>query len=196
LYPGGRPPVTKAKDVPIAAPEPEEPVKEVLLTPRQKLEQEIARDPKNIAGYLELAEILIESNQLNAVEALLSRAISACGDQGALVKKLNHVRVLRAEQQQVLQEVVVQRDIDESPRRVPWLELVLGPATLLLVLQLVPSAGASILKIVDFRGWSRLTWLLFNASILTSLTIIRFLPKWPISTRRPRRGTRISSGNS
>jgi tetratricopeptide (TPR) repeat protein len=191
-YPGGRPPVsstkkTAAEPVECQTAEADSPAKDVVLRPQQKLEQAIAQDPKNVTNYLELAALLLGSNQYNAAETLLTRAVSACGDQQSLVDMLGRVRYLRAEEQRMLEEErAAVQNLADAPIRIPWMELGLGAAVLLLVLQLVPSIAVTTWRIIDVRNWSASGWLAFNLIVLMGLIIIRFIPTLRTNARRRR----------
>ena len=184
----------------MAVPEPEETlVEDVALTPRQKLEQAIAQDRANQANYLNLAAILMESNQWNAAESVLSRAIAACGEQTALRERLNRVHYLRAdEQRQLADERAAKRRADNPPIRIPWLEMALASALAFLVLQLVPRAGAAALRTMDYRRWSSSIWLLLNVAIVLGLIAFRFRSAFRIFKRRKqiRRKHRVSGGST
>jgi tetratricopeptide (TPR) repeat protein len=186
-YPDGRPPIVQAKTAPAAEAAPEDTPREVVLSPQQKLEQAIAQDPKNTANYVELAAVLLASNRFDAAETLLSRAIATCGEQTILVQRLEQVRNLRDEEQRRLtEERSIEQAILNEPIRIPWLELSLGGAALLLVVQLVPSLRDAAWKMLDFREWTRIGWFVFNVLILAGLVAARFASDFVATVRRRR----------
>lgn len=195
-YPGGHPPLIKAKEALVEEAEPKDTPHDVVLSPRQKLEQAITRDPQNIANYLELAELLSGANQFNAAETLLTRAIDACGDQQVLVVQLDRVRYLRAEEQRMLaEERALEQQITDAPLHIPWLPIVLALAIVFLALQLIPSIGNAVWRTLDVAHWSRSGWVLFNIFVLLVLIAVRFSPNLFAYARRRRiRKHRASAG--
>lgn len=125
----------------------------MILTPWQKLEQAIAIDPQDVVNYLEFAELLIKTKQFGAVESVLRRGISACGNQPTLVQQLQYVHQLQAAQDanSIEKRAVEMRD-DDMLQRISLLEVALALAVLLLILQMVPSASEVLLSIVDFSS--------------------------------------------
>ena len=57
-------------------------------------------------------------------------------------------------------------------RGVAWLELLLILSILSLLVQLVPG----LVEALDFRTWSRSTWIVVNVIIVSVLIGVRFLP--------------------
>lgn len=182
-YPGGRPPTAQKKETPAGVPD--DMPRQVVVGPRQILEQAIAHDPHDASNYIKLADFLSEANQIDAAEALLSRAIAACGDQNSLVKKLKQVRLLRAEEQRSLaEERVIEQQINDTPIRIPWLELGLAVACFAIVVQLVPVVRSVAESIVDFRKWSQIDWFLFNIFVLLVLITVRYRPELRTAIRQ------------
>ena len=177
-YPGGRPPSVQNKQAGVKVEQvawEKEPAKDVVFSPEQTLEQAISHDPTNVGNYLELAGLLLESERFTAAEMVLSRAIVACGEQQSLVDQLNRVRCLRAEDQRRLdEERSVEQQKADAPIRIPWLELTLGLAMVLLILQSVPAARVAAWRIIDFREWSRIGWFVFNIMVLLGLVAVRY----------------------
>jgi tetratricopeptide (TPR) repeat protein len=198
MYPGGRPPAAPVKEIPTAAePAQEQTPQAVLLTPQQRLEQAIAQDPKEAANYLELADLLLRSNRFDAAEAILSRAVTACGEQQVLSERLNRVRHLRAEEQRMLaEERAAEQQLINAPIRVPWLELGLATGVVALAAQLIPAVRTAVLTVVDFRHWSQSGWMVFNIAVLLGLIAARFLPQLRGNSKRRqiRRKLRLSGG--
>lgn len=61
-----------------------------------------------------------------------------------------------------------------SRRDVPWLELLLVLAIILLLWQLAPSIASRLLPLVDARRWSRATWLVVNALVILVILAIQY----------------------
>jgi len=183
-YPGGRPPAARSKAALAEEPEVKETPQEIVLSPRQKLEQAIEQEPQKVANYLELAELLLESSQFNAAETVLVRGLAACGEQHELVEQLRRVRMLRAdEQRELAEERAMQQEIENAPFRIPWLELALIAMVLMLALQLIPAFRAAAWRLVDFRQWSQLGWIAFNIIVLIALVAVRFAPDLLVYSR-------------
>ena len=64
----------------------------------------------------------------------------------------------------------------DSRNGVAWLEILLGLAVVILVLQMVPSLGQALLYAADFRNWPRTVWFAGNAGIVVFLLAVRFGP--------------------
>jgi tetratricopeptide (TPR) repeat protein len=178
-YPGGRPQAVHKEQVPtkVEEQEPEQVPRNVVLSPEQQLEHVISEDPKNAGNYLALAELLIRANRVNAAEAVLNRGIAACGQQQSIVEQLDKLRSLRADEQRRLdEESALKQQLMDAPIRIPWMELAFGFIVLILILQLVPSAGAAAWRIVDVSEWSQLGWFIFNVGVLIGLISVRFAP--------------------
>jgi cytochrome c-type biogenesis protein CcmH/NrfG len=174
-YPGGRPSVAKPQETPKVRPEQETVLKEVVLSPQQKLEEAIATDPQNLRNYLELAQVLLNSNRLNAAESVLTKGIAACGEQAALLQELRRVRTIRAEEDRQLTEDRALAARNENRQfQMPWMELALASAFFFLILQLVPSVRAAVWRMIDFRQWSRYVWFAVNFIIFLGLAAVRF----------------------
>lgn len=58
-----------------------------------------------------------------------------------------------------------------------WLEAVLFLAVLILLLQLAPEIGKTLIWIVDVRNWPRTMWFAANLAILCVLVAVRFGPQ-------------------
>lgn len=198
-YPGGRPPTAQGKKTPVAEAEPEQDSEVVVvLTPRQQLEQSIAQDPHNLENYVELAQLFLESNQWSAAESVLSRAIAACGEQSGLVKQLERVRRLQADEERTLAEQrAIRQEVENRPLRIPWVELILALAFVLFLAQTVPSVRAIAIGLIDVPNWSRTGWFLFNIFIVLGLVAVRFRTEIGdyIRRRRIRRSTRASNSS-
>jgi len=200
MRPQGPPATSHKKQTPVVEVQAEE-VQEnyVALTPRQRLEQAIAQDPQNLGNYVELAQLLLESNQLTAAEGVLNRAITACGETSSLLEQLERVHYLRAEELRILAEQhELKQEMESGTIRIPWLELILGSAFVLLIIQIVPSAKTIAIKLIDVRQWSRAGWFLFNVAILLGLVALRFRTEIHtyIQRRRIRRISRAAESNT
>jgi len=85
------------------------------------------------------------------------------------------VRLLRADHKRRLaEERAAIEDLPQPLIQVPWLELALGVAVLILVIQCVPAAHTSAMRIVDVTRWSRMEWFLFNLLVVALLILFRF----------------------
>jgi tetratricopeptide (TPR) repeat protein len=196
-YPNGRPPVSHIAEMsPVVNAKSETAKPEiVVLSPRQKLEQAIAQDKTNVANYLELAALLLTSNQFNAAEVILNRATVACGKRLELLHELDRVHFLLAQQRRELaQEQAIERELESETTQIPWLELGLGFCAVILVLQLVPSVGSAVLRTADPRQWSQNGWLFFNVIIVLGLIGTRYRSAIGafVQRQRPRRKARLS----
>ncbi len=58
-----------------------------------------------------------------------------------------------------------------------WVELLLSLAILVLVLQLFPRAGRTLLWTLDVRNWPRTVWIAANVVVLMLLVSMRFGPQ-------------------
>ena len=181
-YPGGIPPTPSAPPqaavVSETEPQSSEPALDVALTRRQLLERTLADNPRDEATHLELADLLIASEEYEAAEAGLRRAVIACGESLPLIEKLDHVRELLAQQRQAVAEANqrANQKVERPPLQIPWLELTLVAAVVGLGFQFVPSASAAVLRAVDVRHWSRTTWLIANALVIILLVSVRYAP--------------------
>jgi tetratricopeptide (TPR) repeat protein len=195
-YPGGRPPVARAQHVPSPIPESESSPEVAALSPQHLLEQAIAQDPKNVANYLELAALLLSNNRFAYAEALLTRAITTCGENPTLADRLQQVRELQAKQRC---ETADERESGEGANQglihVSWLELSLVVAGLLLAVQVVPSVRAMAWNIIDIPHWSQFGWIVFNLFLILGLVAIRFWAELRAAFRpsRARRRRRTSA---
>jgi tetratricopeptide (TPR) repeat protein len=166
------------RDKSVTTSRPEEPTevtpREIVLSPRQKLEQAIAQYPLDATNYLELADMLSSSNQFNAAERVLTNALAVCGEHRTLSERLERVRFLRAEdERQLADEQASQIQTDCGPSRIPWLELALVAATIFLAVQLFPPAQVVARNITDVRQWSRFGWIVFTIVLLCGLVAVR-----------------------
>lgn len=114
---------------------------EVVLTPRQKLERAIAENPSNVGLYIELAQLMIDDRRWNDAETVLQRCVSACGEDRRVTELLERVRLLRFEEQQKLNAA---KTVEEPATPLPWLEIGLACAGIVLLFQLAPSMMTSI----------------------------------------------------
>lgn len=180
-YPGGRPPiVTKAPLQPALSSTPQtslatEPP-ELTLSHRQKLEQAIATDSKNIANYLELADLHLTSDHFQEAEAVLQKGISTCGEHNALKSRLQEVHAIRSQREMEI-AAVRRREIERRnrPIYIPWLEILLFAAGVALVLQFFPAIATRVWNSLDFRQWSRVTWFTLNILGLLFCLAFRFV---------------------
>jgi tetratricopeptide (TPR) repeat protein len=79
---------------------PNEPVRrEIKLTRRQQLEQDISNRPTDIEAYLDLAQLHIEEDRLAESAHVLSRALSASGNSLKIQERVEDVEILRRKQQ-------------------------------------------------------------------------------------------------
>lgn len=189
-YPGGRPPAVPPappKKTPVPASETDRRAPAAAPTPRQLLERAIVDEPHNASAHLQLANLLVESGQYEAAEAIIGCAISRCGEHPDLKQLLSRVHQLQAELQETLATspaFVATRSI-----RVPWLELALALAGVGLLLQISPTAAAAAWRVLDVRQWPRAAWLWSNVVIMIALIALRFAPEF-ITAWRQRRGRR------
>ena len=194
-YPGGIPPTPSAPPqaavVSEAEPQPSESALDVALTRRQLLERTLADNPRDETTHLELADLLIASEEYEAAEAGLQRAVVACGESRPLIEKLDHVRDMLAQQRQAIAEAHqrANQKVEQPPLRIPWLELALVAAFVGLGLQFFPSASAAVLRAMDVRNWSRTTWFVINVLVVMLLVSVRFAPEMKAAWQEKRRSS-------
>jgi len=196
-YPGGRPAVTaqsqKARSAVVFVPEETvEESKELELSPRQKLEQAIALDPHEVSNYLELADLLAESERFQEAEAVLLRGMAVCGEHAALKDRVRDIHLLRTKLESEAAEAR-RREIERRnrPVKVPWLEIVLALAGCALLLQLFPPVAAVTWHALDFRHWSHAGWIVTNIVVLAVLVGVQLRLK--LFTKRKQQIPRTSS---
>lgn len=178
-YPGGRPvTMTSPPKAVMVAPPNEEQANEVSeLSPRQKLEQAISLNPKDIANYLELAHLLLLSDQFQQAEATVLRGLAECGDDSELRCCLNQICETRL-QRDAERDVTRKKEIERRNRpRVPWLEISMIFCVFVLILQMVPSVGSVTLLLIDVHKWSRMAWCAMAAILLLLLSFVRLSNK-------------------
>jgi len=186
-YPDGRPPAITSKPASVEHIEPEDATKEIALTPRQKIEKAIARDPTNVANYLELADLLVNTKQFDAAETLLVSANIVCKNHKAIATQLIRVRTLRSDSlRKIAEDSALEKDSAETAFSIPWLPIAWIVAVVVFALLLKPSAAAAIWKSADVRDWNRLHWFVFNAFVLGMLVCIRFASNLRTLIRRSR----------
>jgi tetratricopeptide (TPR) repeat protein len=151
---------------------------DVVLTPRQQLERAIAENPSEASNYLQLADLLGESEQFENAEAMLLRGIAACGEVPLLTRRLQRVRELLVKRNMTAAESRrAKAEKDARQFHVPWLELVLASAVALLILQIIPSTAEWLQGLFDVSQWSRTRWIVLNMYVLLLLVAIRFGPE-------------------
>lgn len=198
-YPGGVPPAPSAASQVPAVSEVESQSPELApgmaLTRRQLLERALADHPQDEATYLELADLLIASEEYEAAQAGLKRAVVACGESLLLIEKLDHVRDLLARQRQAAAEANLRANqtIEQQPLRIPWLELALAAAVIGLGLQFFPSASAAAWRAIDVRNWSRTTWFVINVLAILLLVAVRFAPDIRLAWKESRLQRKVNS---
>lgn len=74
------------------------------LTPQQRLERAIKKDPTDIDRYIELADIHLRDEHLDAAEEVLTRAVEASGGDLKIREQLEDVQLKRARQQLAIAE--------------------------------------------------------------------------------------------
>lgn len=180
-YPKGRPQITQQPKEAIA----HAPVKQLAdearvieLTPQQALEKAIRACPANPVNYLQLAELLADAERFKEAEDLVSRGIAACPVDARLNQCLERIASLRVRHDVLLAEAR-QREIDKRNRsfKIPWLELSLVLAGFVLVAQLIPTVGAFVRDVIDFRNWPYAAWLTANVVTVVVLCLICFWPR-------------------
>lgn len=187
-YPLGGQSVLQSKNTAAVEPKMEESPSDVVLNPRQMLEQVIAQNPQDVTNYLQLAALLLDEKRYEAADTLLNAAIAACGERPHLLEQLERVRQLRAERHEELTEARSKEQQSDVPLRMPWFELALLAGLAAIVIQLVPFARGMAWRVISMRQWSHTGWILFNAVILLGLAAIRFGPDVRNIVRRsPRR---------
>jgi tetratricopeptide (TPR) repeat protein len=197
-YPGGIPPAAHAPAPATVAAATESrssgPTVEPTLTRRQLLERSLADNPQDESTHLELTDLLIASELYDVAEASLKRAVAACGESPPLVKKLEQVRALLADQQQegVHAKQLADRRMHRELIRVPWLELLLAAAVVGLGLQFFPALGTAVWRAVDVRNWNRVTWFALNVFIVLLLVSVRFAPEMKAAWQEKRRRGSVS----
>lgn len=72
---------------------------EARLSPHQRLEREIAKDPANIDKYVELADMYAREDNFEGAEDVLSRALQASGGDVAIRERLEDAQLRRARNQ-------------------------------------------------------------------------------------------------
>jgi tetratricopeptide (TPR) repeat protein len=176
-YPGLRPttapPPPKAAMVMSTNEEETEELSE--LSPRQQLEQAIMLDPTNVANYLELALLLLRTDQFQQAEAAVLRGLDECGDDFDLKSCLNQIHEARL-QRDAQRDAARKKEIERRsrPARVPWLEIATIFCVIILVLQVAPSVASAALMVVDVHQWSSIIWCTMIAILLLVLCIVHF----------------------
>jgi uncharacterized protein (TIGR02996 family) len=182
-YPGGRPPASdrtpKPEPAPTATAEAAAESMELTLSPRQALERAIAAEPHDVSNYLELADLLAQSEQFQEAEATLMRGTATCGEHPSLLDRLRDVQLLRSQHELAAVEARRQAELmrQKRPFRMPWLETFLALAALALIMQFFPPVASATWKTLDFRHWTRTGWFVANALALLVLLVIRFRPE-------------------
>jgi len=181
-YPGGRPPTIRSPvDTALQSAEVVEvPEAEsaIVLTPWQLLERAITDNPTDPSNYLALAELLEANEQYENAEAILLRAIAACGNGSVLSRRLQEVRSRRLQRDLAAAASLQTESLKEERHfHVPWLEAILAATIGILILQVIPSTAAWVGGLINVRNWSRLTWLMVNIYGVLILIAIRFGPE-------------------
>jgi tetratricopeptide (TPR) repeat protein len=195
-YPGGRPPIAEKASRPAMPQAIAQEVIEIAATPalgpRQSLEQAISTDPHDVSNYLELADLLFDTEKFSDAENAVLRGIAACGEHFALNSKLTDIRSLRAEHERTIAEArkVAELKLQRKPFRIPWLEGALGLAGIVLIFQLFPDSATTMWRAVDVRHWSRLTWFAANIIVVLFLCALRYRPDF-IKAWRNRKQSRL-----
>jgi tetratricopeptide (TPR) repeat protein len=106
---------------PEAKPAEPAPRREITLTRRQVLEQDIVAEPDQVAPYLELADILIADGRSGEAEQVVTRALNASPGDFNVQTKLEDVRIFKAKQHIAIAEKQAKTDDTDQAR-----ELVTG----------------------------------------------------------------------
>jgi tetratricopeptide (TPR) repeat protein len=72
---------------------------EKVLTPEEKLEKQIAKNPADTASYVELADLHIRADRLADAEAILGKALEASGGEQNIRERYEDTQLRRARQQ-------------------------------------------------------------------------------------------------
>ncbi|MEX2120355.1 MAG: tetratricopeptide repeat protein [Pirellulales bacterium] len=80
------------------------------LTPEQQLEKQIAKDPSDLAKYLELTELHLKDERFDEAEKVLERALSASGGSVEVRERLEDVQLRRARGQLAIAEKKAQAE--------------------------------------------------------------------------------------
>lgn len=73
--------------------------REIKLTPRQVLEQDIANRPTDLDAYFQLADLHVAEDRLAEATHVLTKALAASGNQLRVQEKLEDVEIIRKRQQ-------------------------------------------------------------------------------------------------
>ncbi len=122
-----KPATEKAKETPAPAKaKPEEPKKEasaeppqrreIPLTRRQVLEQELLLDPSEIGNYLELTDILIDEGRFGEAEQVVNRAVNVSPGDFAVQAKQEDVLIFKTKQQVAIAEKQAKIDDTDEAR--------------------------------------------------------------------------------
>lgn len=73
--------------------------RQTQLTPEERLEREITRDPSELSNYIELSDLYQHREEFEKAEAVLTRALDASGGDIAIQERLEDVQLRRYRQQ-------------------------------------------------------------------------------------------------
>jgi tetratricopeptide (TPR) repeat protein len=185
-YPGGKPPVTAlpAKSIDSRQQSPENPM--TRSGSIQALEQAISADATDLYAYIRLAELLLEKNQFADAVVILRRGVTICGKKSELIEKLQIAIQRRTDRELKLKEMVENSVVQEAyPFTIPWLELALAFAAIVLIIQFSPVGTTVVLDALDASAWTRGTWIMVNVYVLWFLLLIRMGPHLIAIWRKP-----------
>jgi tetratricopeptide (TPR) repeat protein len=101
---GGYDEAETSKDVKQLRDEDEPHPGEKVLSPEEKLEKLIARNPADLANYVELADIHLRQDRLAEAEAVLARALQASGGDQTIRERYEDMQLRHARQQLMIAE--------------------------------------------------------------------------------------------
>lgn len=87
------------------------------LSPEQKLERAITKDPANISNYLDLSDLYNQAEKFDKAEEVLTRASQASGGDLKVLEILEDVRLRRARQQVTIAERRYQSEKTEEAKK-------------------------------------------------------------------------------
>ncbi|MGE0755488.1 MAG: hypothetical protein AB7O38_00640 [Pirellulaceae bacterium] len=90
--------------------------REIQLTPRQRLEQDLANSPADVDNYLALAQLHIDEDRLGDAAHVLAKALAASGNQLRVQEKVEDVEILRKRQQLAIADRRAEVEGQDAPR--------------------------------------------------------------------------------
>lgn len=156
-----------------AAKEPKAAEQAVVFSPQQRLERAIEAEPADVTNYLKLAELLCEAGYHEKAFHLLTRAARNCAQTGLIQDA--QAKVIQLQQAAANEAAEIERQkrlrVEGKPFRVPWLELVLGFAGVLLVFQFFPAWWQALWGAI--AAHARVALFALNIMVLTGLVLWR-----------------------